>query len=265
MLGLWAWEVGLGLFFGSAVASVASTAYGKHPEGDLPLFAPGALELLDLLRHSLAARGPLVSLLLFLFVAVRVLGLLPEAAVLAELSFEDGRRPPPVSDAVGRAVRVLPATLALSILVTSAQLGVVVLGVIGAAIPGSMGSSRFDQPGVDKAAVALVLVSCLVAALVGVLGDLARAAVVRRDASPLTSLSIAITTWARRPLAITWSYAWRAIASLVPVALGMAVTARTQRSDMVAVAVITVLQQVIVGVRTAIRTSWMARTLRALG
>jgi hypothetical protein len=244
---------------------VASAAYGKHPEGDLPLLAPGALELLDLLRHSLAARGPLLSLLLFLFVVVRVFGLIPEAAVLAELSFEDARRPPPFSDAIGRAVRVLPANLALSVLVTSAQVGLVVLGVVGAAIPGSMGSSRFDQPGVDKAAVALAVVSCLVAALVGVLGDLARAAVVRRDASPLTSLSIAITAWARRPLAITGSYAWRALASLLPVALGIAVTARAHRSDMVALAVLTALQQVIVGVRTAIRTSWMARTLRALG
>ena len=94
---------------------------------------------------------------------------------------------------MGRAVRVLPATLSLSVLVTSAQLGLVVLGVVGAAIPGSMGSSRFDQPGVDKAAIALVVVSCLVAALAGILGDLARAAVVRTNASPLASLSIAIT------------------------------------------------------------------------
>ena len=91
ILALWMWEAALGLVIGSSVASVASGAYGHHPDGDAPLFLPGGLPLLDLARHSLVY-GPLVSLVVVIAVVAHLAGIVPSAAAFAGLA-SVARRP----------------------------------------------------------------------------------------------------------------------------------------------------------------------------
>jgi len=262
---LWAWDAALGLVLGSSVASVASSRYGHHPDGDAPLWAPGGLDLLDLAHQSMAARGPLLSAALVVVVAARLAGLLPSAAVFAELLFTTrARRAPPWREAVSHGILALPASFTLEIFTLAAQASVVMLGVVAVAAASASATATFGDRGGDIVLASVGLASLAAATVVGAIGDLARAAVVRWDARALVAGKRGLESFAARPAALTWSFAWRALSSWVPVAIGAWLAGRIGGRGGASLLVLGAFHQGVVLVRAAVRASWMARALRAV-
>jgi hypothetical protein len=136
------------------------------------------------------------------------------------------------------------------------------------AVFGSAASSwtvpRYGEPRGDEAFVAIVLVSMLVATMVGVVADVARVAVVRDGDSALMAILKGREVFQRAPLRLVSSYCLRAGASWVPVLLGVLLTARLDEARPVVLLVVMLFHQLVVLVRSAIQASWYARAVRAL-
>jgi hypothetical protein len=262
---LWGWETLLGLALGSAFASVASGAYARHPDGDAPLFAPGGLELLDLLRHSRAAMGPLFCATLGAAILAHIAGLLPSATVFAELAFvTPGRNPPPFRAALARGISALPASFTIGVLTLVTQATFAVVGVLIAAVASPGAVIRLGEPGADKLALAVAGMVAVLALSVGVVGDLARAIVVAERAPALTAIGRGVDSFLTHPVALLRSYAWRTAAAWVPVVIGAALATRVGGRGGAALVVLGAFHQLVVVVRVSIRTSWMARCLRGI-
>jgi hypothetical protein len=260
---LYAWEALLGLLLGDMFASVASAAFSRHPDGDAPLFAPGGTLLLDLLRHSAAARGPLLGATLMTILAARFLGLVPSAVALAELAFATRRgRAPSFREAMPRALAAMPASFTITTFELIVQGALVGGAVAGAMSLSAWGADHGEEPRGDKLALAAIAATFVLIVLVGVVADVARAVVVRDDAGFQGALGAALRTFASRPLGLTFAYAWRALAALAPVIAGCWVAVHTQAGGVRALVVMGVLHQAIVLGRVGIRLSWMAAALR---
>jgi hypothetical protein len=104
------------------------------------------------------------------------------------------------------------------------------------------------------AAVAVVPL-VVAASVVAVVQDLARSAVVRFDVGAWRGLALGIATFRRTPIVLWWSWAWRALASLVPAAAVSLVSGAV---------VLTALHQAVIVARIAIHLSWWSRALRAV-
>jgi hypothetical protein len=265
VLAMWAWEVSLGVLLGSSISSVASGAYGRHPQGDAPLWSPGGLDLLDLARHSLAARGPLLCSVLVVVTAARLLGLLPSAACFAELTFATrARRAPPLRDALSLGAQALLASFQLEIFTLALQFATALVGMALAAAVSSWATADAGVRAGDLAATAVGLIALGAATVVGVVGELARGAVVRWDAGAVVAAKRAVECFAGRPVRWTASYAWRAMASWVPIAIGAWLAGKVGGRGGVALVVLAGFHQVVVLARGAIRASWMSRVLRGV-
>ncbi len=262
---LWAWQTALGIVAVWPLVAAVNAAYGSHPKGDAPLFSPGALPLLDLLVHSRRLVSPLV-VHAGLVVAVAVaLGLVPTAAVLASLMLTTRRlKPPPLFELLVRAL-VAFQPMALVLLVTTLLevslvfAGVLLGGWVETHFYVRWGEARAEQAG--WAAAAMVFLLALVA---GVVEDVARAGIVRFRVRALPALILALRTFGSAPFSLSWSWAWRTLASLVPVAFGSLVAERIGGRGGVALVWLAVVHQTIILSRTALRVSWLARAMRAV-
>ena len=68
----------------------------------------------------------------------------------------------------------------------------------------------------------------------------------------------------KQKLAVFWSWAWRALVGVLLLGGSALASARLGGRPGVALAVLAVLHQLLVLVRVALRTSWLARALRAV-
>ncbi len=270
-MGLYAWQSTLALLVAAPAASLARTAYGHDPRGDAPLWASqgdGGRALLDFLwheQHGIGAIGSTAqSVLLFALVA----GLVPMAAAHVAIAYAaNDRSRVGLARSIARGLRAFPAMLILlgvtgAVLVVVALSGVMVNEVVEAWCHARWGEAHAQQ----VAAVAIVPLLGA-ASVVAVVHDLARAAVVRFTTGAWRGLSFGVAAFRRAPLALWWSWAWRALASLVPVAAAAFVVGRgPSRVGPVALLVVllAVLHQAVVLSRVAIRVSWWARALRAV-
>jgi hypothetical protein len=261
----WCWESLLALALASAVASVARHAYGTHPDGDGPLFHAGALELLDLLVHSVAAAGPLLSLLLLVVAVAFIVGLIPSAMLMASIAFTTrDKRAPSLRKAIGRALGAFAPSAAVTLITGTLQVVFVGVGITMARIVAPAAVLSYGEPGGDKVAAAIALSALFVAMLVGVVGDVARAAVVRFEIGGVTALDLAWRLFGSFPLMLTWSYVWRLLASLAPIAIVAVVADKLGGLPGAALIALTVLHQLVIASRAAIRASWLALAMRAL-
>src|SRR5262249_35300877 len=78
-----------------------------------------------------------------------------------------------------------------------------------------VGEARAEQLGWLTA-----LLFLFVATVVGVAHDLARAAAVRFRVRALRAVQLGLNTLRRAPVSVTFSWAWRALASIAPIAVG---------------------------------------------
>jgi hypothetical protein len=75
---------------------------------------------------------------------------------------------------------------------------------------------------------------------------------------------LAWATLRREPLALTWSWAWRAAASLVPIVFGSLVAERLGGRGGLALVGLFGIHQTVVLSRVALRASWLAKAMRAV-
>lgn len=265
LLGLWGWQTLLAIAAGWPAASLVSASYGIGAHGDAPLWAPGGHALLDFLWHNARGLAPVTATAEVVLVVGAIGGLLPTAAAMIAIAHatRDHRASGFVRSVAG-AMRMMPSLVLLLVVVGAAQAAVL---AIGAALGDSMniwtraglGEARAQRLGV---AVGLVFVGA--ASGLGVVHDLGRAALVCSRANGLGALVVGARAFTQTPLPLWWSWAWRALASLVPVlAVGLVATRIGGRGG-VSLVLLALLHQAVVLSRVALRASWLAHALRTV-
>jgi len=264
-------------------------AWGSHPDGDKVLFMPGGRDLLMWLGQEDAGLSMTARTTVVLLVVGAVLLQLPFGALVASLAFGREAAASEADDAVAppRATRSLRMATAwrigvgawlplAALLAFSALVTVIVLslgGILASLVEHSLTASLGDARSFTVRLVVLALFAAL-AAVLGVIVDLARAAAVREvgvagttgASSPgwstmLRGLRTAMTT-ARRSLGrATLGWTGRAVVGVALIAIGyVAANALGGRGGAALTGLFVIHQAVVLG-RVALRASWMARAL----
>jgi hypothetical protein len=108
------------------------------------------------------------------------------------------------------------------------------------------------------------LVGLALVVLVGIVQDLARASAVRFAFGASEALRTALRTFAGGKARITWSWTWRALAASVPIAFGILLAGRLGGRRGAVLYVLLGIHQLIVGVRAALRVSWLSSAMRSV-
>jgi hypothetical protein len=262
---LWAWQTVLALLVSWPTAGLARAAWRGDAGGDAPLWAPGGHALVDWLWHDLHGLHAAASGAGLVLLVGAVAGLVPMAATMIALAYATrDRKAPGFARSVSGGLRAFPPMLLLLVIAGVLQALVVGVGaLLGYLIEGwahaGMGEARAEQ----LEGVVLLLFLGLGSA-VGVVHDLARAAVVRFKVTGPRAFALGARTFRLSPLALWWSWAWRALASLAPVLAAAAVAGRLGGRGGVYLVFLFVLHQCVVVARVALRTSWLARALRGV-
>jgi hypothetical protein len=263
LLGLWGWQALLALGASLPIASLVGATYQVGPRGDAPLWDPGGHALLDFSWHNARGLTAVTRAAESVLIVGAVAGLVPTtAAMIAIAHATRDERATGFLRSVAGAMRLLPSLLVLLAVVTAAQAAVLGVGVaLGDGVV-SWSSSALGEPRGQRLGVAVGLVFLTGASCLGVVHDLARAAVVCSRASGLGALVLGARAFTQAPVPLWWSWAWRALASLVPVVAVALVATRIGGRGGVALSLVALLHQAVILSRVALRASWLARALR---
>jgi hypothetical protein len=191
-----------------------------------------------------------------------VAGLVPAAAALVAICYRRADHPRAgLAESFRVASRLFPAMLVLLVIagVLLAFLGGA--GVMAAELVSGWCQAAWGEALAQEVAAVAVLPVLVAASVVGVVQDLARAAMVRFDVRAWRGLAYGVATFLRAPVALWWSWAWRGLASIAPVAaVGLVVLHGKTWPALVLLG----LHQIVVFARVAIRASWWSVTLRAM-
>lgn len=264
------WELVWALLVSAPIHAWAKRSWGAHPDGDAVLFKAGARELSVWFGGGDEALAVVVRVtMLVLFVGV-IVGQVPLGALVAALI-----RRIRATQALAVGVRAwLPLSCVLFI-ATFVELAIIGGGVFAAtaidhALRNRMGDARAF--GVRLAVFAFFV---LLAAIVGVVADLARVAVARDvadqdpDAEPRSgftvlrsSFGIAFSTMRRRFGAAFIGWTWRTLLGVMLLGLAWIIGSLVGGRGGLVLFLLFLLHQGIVFVRTALRASWLAHALR---
>jgi hypothetical protein len=266
ILTLWAWQAALATVVAWPAAAAVSAYYGTHPSGDAPLWQPGGLPLLEMLLDARSARRETIALAGIVFLVAGLADLLPLGGLLASMAYVTrDKRSPRLRALLRRGAAAFP-TFALLFAMASMAEGLLVGSALTIAFPFGdeaivvkLGDARADQ-----VAWLAALAILGVAAIVGVLHDLARAAAVRFRVKALRSWRLAFNALARSPASVLWSWVWRGLAGWAPIVLGALVAARLGGRGGGALVALFLVHQLVLVVRVALRASWLAKALRAV-
>ncbi len=265
IVGLWAWETGLALLFALPAASLAGSVFGRGLAGDAAIWTPGALPLLDALGRqdpgvTAVATAGIVALALG-----AVAGLVPLGATLTVLAYaqRDGRAAG-VTRSLSEGTRLFPPMALLLVLAGLAQGATLLVGAAIASLVESWTHESLGEARAEQLQFLLLLLSLGAASAVGAAHDLSRAAVVRFKVSGLRGAVLGTRTLRLSPLGTWWSWAWRELASFAPLFAAAWVAGRLGGRGGLALLVVFALHQLGVAARVALRTSWLARALRAV-
>ncbi len=262
---LWAWEGALAFCLGWPIASTVAAFYGGHPDGDAPLWAAGSFPLMSLGVRARTAAPSVSAHVAILLTLALVVGIWSTAAVLASVAYTTrDLRAPTLRQALGAGMAAFRASGMVFVALSLVQLSLVASGwALGDALDNSLyfkvGEARAEQLGWAVAGVFLAL-----ACLVGVVQEAARAAVVRYRIGPGSAIRLGLLALRRAPVRLPWSWAWRAMASVVPIAFGSLVAERLGGRGGLALWALLGVHQAVVIARVALRTSWLARAMRAV-
>jgi hypothetical protein len=265
VVALWAWEAALALLVAVPVANLVADTVGNGPAGDRTLWEPGGLVLLEALQRHAPALDAVTAMAAGVLLLAAVAGLVPAASTLTVLAYATREgRPPGAVPTLTEGARLFPPMALLFAFATVTQ--ALVLG-FGAAAGSVLEAWTHDSLGEARAqqVQGLVLLLALAAvSVVGVAHDLARAALVRFKVGGGRALMLGVRTLRLFPVPLWWSWAWRAASSMAPVFVAAWVTTRLGGRPGRALFVVFALHQLVVAARVALRTSWMARSLRAV-
>lgn len=258
------WAVGVHLAFAALVglawsvplAAAVSGVTGAYPRGDAELFDPGAVMLAEAARQlgsSFSVLGAAwgVVAALALPLSFVVLGF-----VLAQLASRSASGP---RLALARAVRAAPALVVIGLVALLVDAAVVALLMIAG---GEAARSAWPTPPArDIARLGLFGVVAVAVLAVGVVHDLARAAVLSGPSRAYGAMRAALRTVVRAPGRAAWAYTWRAAAGLAAIGLaawlGVALGARTPGA-LVASALV---HQLGLAASGWLRLSWLSRAV----
>ncbi len=275
-------ELAWALLVATPVHAWARRVWGAHPDGDAVLWMPDGRDLLVWFGQEDAALGIVSRVVMVLIVVSAIAMQVPLGALIASLAFErggeagavDARRSPRWQ----AALRVgIGAFMPLAgVLVLGSIAAVIVLGLGGlaaGAIDHGLAERLGDARSFQLRIVTLALFG-LVAAGIGVIIDLARAAIARdvglavvkgTSASGwrtlVRGLRVAFTIARRRIGAATLAWGWRALLSLGLIALGAAASQALGGKGGGTLVLLWLTHQAIILSRVALRASWLARAL----
>jgi len=262
---MWAWQTVLALLASGPAAGLARAAWRGDVDGDSPLWAPGGHALLDWLWHDAHGLRATVNAAEIVLALGAVAGLVPMTAMMIALTYATrDRKAAGFVRSVAGGLRAFPSMLLLLVLAGLLQGLVVGTGALLAYLVegwahAGMGEARAQQVG----GVVIVLFLGMGSA-VGVIHDLARAAVIRFKVKGLRAFALGARTFRLSPVSLWWSWAWRTLASIAPVLAAAAVAGRLGGRGGFGLAFLFVLHQSVVVARVALRTSWLARALRGV-
>lgn len=273
-------ELAWALLIATPVHAWARRVWGNHPDGDAVLWLPGGRDLLTWIGGEDAALGVVSRATLVLLVVGTVAMQVPLGALLASLSFSREGFP-------GSAPRSPRARTALHVGISAfwSMAGLLVLGTIAGGLVvgvGSLASSAVDRALSDRLGdarafqirVVLLALFVLLACIVGVIVDLARAGVARetglaamRGSSAsgwtmlLRGLRVAFSVIRRSFRTAVLAWAWRAVVSLVLVGIGYVIAQAIGGKGGTMLLLLWIAHQAIVVARVALRASWLARAV----
>ncbi len=282
-------ELAWALVVATPVHEWVRRAWGAHPDGDAVLFSRGGRDLLVWLGQEDAGMSVTARTTLALLVVGVLLLQVPFGALVASLAFGRELAAPPAGEATAptRATRALPMATAWKIgvaswlplatlLAFSVLVSVIVLslgGILAALVESGLTASLGDARSFTVRVVLFALFAA-VAAVLGVVVDLARAAVVREIGiahaagtseagwrTMLRALRTAMAT-ARTSLGrATLGWTGRFAVGIALIAIGFVAANGLGGRGGVALGGLFVIHQAVVLGRVALRASWMARAL----
>jgi hypothetical protein len=265
VIAVWAWESALSLLGAVPAVALVRATYGRHPQGDAPLWDPGALPLLGLLSRETNGVRAATTSAAFVLLLASVVGLVPMAALMISMATatRDGRAigGPRAVDGALRALR--PLALLLAILWLAQGVVVAIALLLGEGTQ-SLANRSVGDALAQQMAIGLGAVVLAVAVAIGLVHDLARAAMIRFGLGTMSALVAGTTALWRAPVAVSWSWLWRALASVVPIAAVSLLADRIGGRSGLALVVLAVLHQSVILSRVALRSSWLAKAMRTV-
>jgi len=262
---MWAWQTVLALLASWPAAGLARAAWSGDVRGDAPLWAPGGHALLDWLWHDFHGLRAVSHAAGIVLLLGAVAGLVPMAAMMISLAYATrDRSAAGFVRSVAAGLRAFPPMLLLLLMAGLLQ-GLVVgagaaLGyLVEAWAHAGLGEARAEQL---EGLVLVVFVG--LGSVVGVVHDLARAAVVRFKVTGPRAFGLGARTFRLSPISLWWSWAWRALAGVAPVLAVGAVAGRLGGRGGFDLTFLFLLHQFVVVARVGLRASWLARALRGV-
>lgn len=259
---VYAGYLALGLFVATPVTRLVADATGGYARSDALLFDPGAVFLLDALTYLRRGLESFAVLAVLLGLAAAVLGLFPLAALLHALSHRGRMDLAELARAAARPFRSLTGLLGLAVLAWT-FLVFLALAVLGALSPRS--DSRLGPEGAALVSLGVIAVAAAVGATLGVVHDLARAAVVREGLSTWGGLRRATDALSRRTRDGLLAWSGRAACSAAILAAGALLAFRIGVESEARVRALWVVHQTVIVGLVVLRASWLAAALRLLG
>ena len=271
-------ELAWALVVATPVHAWARRVWGNHPDGDAVLWLPGGRDLLTWVGGEDAALG-IVSRTTIVLLALGVVAMqVPLGALIASLAFSregfPGSKPRGPRARTALHVGTSAFWSMAGLLVLGSLTGGLVVGI------GSLASSAIDHGLADRLGDArsfqlhlLVLgLFVLFACIVGVVVDLARAAVARETGFAsmrgsyasgwtmmLRGLRVAFSAMRANFRTAMLAWAWRAIVSLALIGAGFLVAQAIGGKGGSLLLVLSIAHQIVVLARVGLRASWLAR------
>lgn len=261
--GLIATLIGLRLLLGFCLSFplaslVASSGVGLRAEGDRALFESGGYLLLELLRTQGDALAAAVRGLLPLFGAALLLGAAGNVLLLVAL---DVRERLTSFDWLARAWARLPAHLVVAAGAALTKALLLMLATIAvAAIP----VSPTNPVATSLGQAACMLPFLLLLGAVGGLEDVAKAALVRHDATLEQGLARAVRGAARRPLSTCFGFVPYGAVFVLAALLAAPATEWLDVSQpgVARLVAVFLVHQLVIAIGVVCRAAWFARALR---
>jgi hypothetical protein len=265
IVGLWGWQTLVALGASWPAAALVRATYGVDPRSDAPLWEAGAHPLVDFVWHNAHGLSAVTAAGEFTVAIGVVAGLFPTAAAMFAMAHtRSDRRPAGLMISLAGALEAMPSLLFLFAVAGIAQASAVGLGfaagwAVEAWTHGGLGEAYAERIGLAVGFMFVLAASGLL-----VIHDLARAAVMRSQANGPRAFVLGARLFARSPVLLWWSWAWRFLAALAPVLAASAVATRVGGRGGGALVALAFLHQAVVLARVALRASWLARALRSM-
>jgi hypothetical protein len=262
---MWAWQTVLALLASAPAAGLARAAWRGDVGGDTPLWAPGGHALLDWLWHDSHGLRAVVNGAEIVLALGAIAGLVPMAAMMIALAYATrDRKAAGFARSVAGGLHAFPSMLVLLLLAGLLQGLVLGSGALLAHLVEEWAHAGMGEARAQQLEGVVLVVFLGLASAVGVIHDLARAAVVRFKVKGLRAFALGARTFRLSPVSLWWSWAWRALASIAPVLAAAAVAGRLGGRGGLGLAFLFLLHQSVVVARVALRASWLARALRGV-